>query len=351
MIWSISSSVSGALVDSPSLGNPGTFGQVSNIGAVISSFLPVGEISNVAGVSKGWAYGAGVEFKQVVRELKDWKDGGGLIITVFGNPTNEDMSNLWRLKDSGLIDFNQLGYQHIVSLFIEYIRINGADADELDRLSASARTAIDAHPNLTGSQKNLLVEVLLPNIPLNEVRLSQGYLSGGCQCDARHLEDRRGQYSRCQCFCRLSNDDLRRLTPRFIARADEVTSSENFITLYVAHNETMTWRVFFKPMDYPNAEVLRLLEQKLTEELNSGRITGTDLMKLTGLFSMLKNWERAEQSMEKFVAEQDSFKMWLQANLMKQCFFGITKPLIQYGTTIPWVASKAWGGVKRLAGK
>jgi hypothetical protein len=159
MIWSISSSVSGALVDSPSLGNPGTFGQVSNIGAIISSFLPVGEVSNVAGVSKGWAYGAGVEFKQVVRELKAWKDRGGLVVVTFGNPTNEDISNYYRLKGVDAISRNMSADQ-IKDLLLSFVYIE--DVGLRNQLSATIKGYTRHQSRLSEKEIHMLIN-LLPN--------------------------------------------------------------------------------------------------------------------------------------------------------------------------------------------
>lgn len=112
------------------------------------------------------------------------------------------------------------------------------DQEAVAALSSNMQSTIQRNSNLTSSQKEFL-GFLLPDKTPDEIseNLGLGILNSSSECVAQFLEDRDEQYRQCTCWAKLSDSDLRRITPRILAVANQIEGSNALITLFLAHIE------------------------------------------------------------------------------------------------------------------
>lgn len=317
MVCGMNVNVNAALLAAGALGTPGTFGQNANIGAIVSSFLPVEDMKNCALVSRGWANGARVE----LRLLKAWKEGGGLVVTLFGNPTKEDMGNYYRLNGVPTIP-RQMSADQIKYLLLSFVYIK--DSGLRDQLSETIESIIQRQEQLQDGARLRLCE-LLPNATTFE--LSQ-WLSlpnyDDEYCPGRSIE--------------LDDRDRQKVFLRIITMPRDVANRPNEIPEVLSY--------MMKTLSSRNARAY------FQECLACKALSLLDLSLINSYGLLLGAWEECECAMDRMIGHAETPEL-LRVYMIVLCRpyqRAIFTPAMQYSTTLPWLFKKAWGMVKRTVG-
>lgn len=317
-----------------------SFKKCSDVWGVVGEFCDVQTLRTLAQVSSN----VGAEPQLQLRDIKKWKDNDGLLIAMFGNPTENDRESFRKIPGR-YRNFDAYAYQDVLDLLTGFARVELAPAD-MTALSNKMEAMIHGHVHLTATDREFLGR-FMPDKSIKELcnNLGQGCLIGECQCDARFLEDRSAQHRSCVCIRCLSDSDLRRITPRILRGADQIESFETYIHLYMAHIDKKPSSIFL-PMKYPNPNLVELLIKSLRAELNSSRLTGSDRVQLSNLFVLLGCWDDADKALLQVVEGSEFVSEYVAMRVMYAMYENVTKPIIRTGRVVCWLAVK-FGLVKK----
>jgi hypothetical protein len=320
--------VNGAIAETP-------FKDCSDVWGVVGEFCDVQTLTVLAQVSSKVA----ADPKRQLQVIKEWKHRSGVLVAMFGNPTKED-SEFFRKIPGKYQNFDACAYQDVLDLLTGFAR-GRLTPEELTALSANMKDKIQKHSQLTATDREVL-SWFMPDKSVLELseKLGNGYLSGECQCEARFLTDQSNRFRTCVCFRRLSDSDLRRITPRILNGADQIESSGPLITLYMAHIDK-NFKAVFMPMRYSNSELRTLLVQSLKPELDSNRLTGSDRVKLSSLFMLLGYWSEADTALLQVVEESNTVSDYVSMRILYALYQNVTKPIIRTGKVLCWPGIKS----------
>lgn len=280
----------------------------------------------------------GYEPSRQLQELKEWEDNGGLLIGLFGTPQDQDVQYLGKLSQwcKGVSSFTFDDYKRLLTGFVQIT----LDQEAVAALSSNMQSTIQRNSNLTSSQKEFL-GLLLPDKTPDEIseNLGRGILNGSCECDAQFLKDRNDQYRQCTCWAKLSDSDLRRITPRILSIADQIESSNTLIKLLLAHIERKNSSIFW-PMKYPNPELRVALISKLKEELAAKKYTGSDTFKCMGLFAFLGCWDEVDQLSILAIEQSKSISDYVLKRSFLFLYTSAMMPMLRKARVICWLSLK-----------
>ena len=163
MIWSISLSVSGStqgVVPDRDGGAP--FQKCADVWGVVAEFCDVQTLANWSRCS----FKANTDAQKILRTLKHWKDGGGLLYALLNDSANSDQKTLRYLgKRYDHVSFNELTYQEILDILTTYVVLrNGAD---VAWFSVKLAELIQDHPLLKADRGEAAQPVYIAEIQPN----------------------------------------------------------------------------------------------------------------------------------------------------------------------------------------
>lgn len=135
----------------------------------IASFLDVKSIHSLASVNKTGAFGTQYDLNQ----LKEWKDGGGLLIALYGAPTDNDRFMLKKFPSivhEG--EGESYSYDELLKLLTSYVRIR--DEAMIPLISDNMRQEIETNARLSDWEKRA-IQYFLPDADIENL----SYLFGG----------------------------------------------------------------------------------------------------------------------------------------------------------------------------
>lgn len=281
-------------------------------------------VDNVASVVESGMLGA---------ETVEWVQEGGLLRALFApEPLAQDMQMLTRFKrwNSPVENFQ---YQDYLDLLTRFVSLNLGVA-EVKTLTANMARAIDSNPKLSESQREFLKK-WLPTKAVGEMsaHLSEPFISIDDKAD-NGIESAE---------LRLSERDLRNITPRILKGKNDIQSPEPFIALNFAFLGNNAFGVLFVPMSqHPIPELRDALILKLTTEFAANRYSRTELINVNTLFLMLECWKEADASMLKVVQTSENWFEYFALNLMYYVYMFMTKPLVCVGKWL-YIRFAIWG--------
>jgi hypothetical protein len=321
-------------VESPPTSVPGKFRECSDVWGVVSEYCDAPTIFSLTRVSSK----VGVEPRLQLEELRVWKENGRLLIALFGFATYKDLKK-WIKLPRWHKEIDTFTFDEYKQLLTGFVRLS-LDPEAVAVLSSNINNCVGQNQTLTSSEKALL-GLYLPDKTPKELceALERSILNGGCHCDARLLEDGQAQFSQCKCRVKLSERDLRRITPRILSYSDQIESIDPFITLLFADIEKKNISLFW-PMKYRNPALRRVFASKLKEKLMAERLPGSDVMKSIGLFTLFGFWAEVDQVSKLLIQQSESFKDYLTRRSFLAIHTSVTIPIIRCGRFICWLALK-----------
>ncbi len=319
---------------------PGTFQECSDVWGVVSKYSDVSTQMNLTRVSRT----VGAEPREQLVELRQWIANGGLLISLFGAPSEQDRENLRRLPqwDRGVDQYTFDDYKRLITGFV-HLKL---DPERTNDLSSKMNETIERIEALSSSEKELLKQYTPEKTP---EQLSESFgrriSINPCCCDARFLEKQNEQIEKCVCYVELMDSDLRRITPRILVVAHQFKGSNTLIKLYFAHIELKITSIFW-PMKYQKPELRMALISKLKEELVAEKFKGSDLIKCISLFSLLGSWDGVDHASKLLIEQASSLKEYLIVKGFMAIHKNVIIPMVRIGRLVCWLALKA-GIVKK----
>jgi hypothetical protein len=260
--------------------------------------------------------GAGV--RRQLAQLKSWKDHGGLLVALFGNPSERDAECYSRIKRANS-DLNVMGAEEIKKILLSFVQIPNVELRR--QLSEAIQGYIEGRADLSARAKHQL-KMLLPN---SENKIMDQLL----------FRDDVGSWLNGQAI-QITPEDRQKIFIRILMQPRVVSEYSNEINNVLGY--------LFSTKDLNARYARRYIKSCLA--VNDLSRSDLCLLLVNGL--LWGCWDEADIAMNRMI-DHPEMKLWAKIYCMmltKPCVDNVIKPAIQYYTTLSWLGRKALEALK-----